>query len=133
MGDNWLQFRIPLRICALQWATRVAPSRSLLFGGTTDGKMRVYDVGRQRKPLMEFEVGSLNPSTSGQSGVTDLVPRPVTSTSIAFIRGVGWSLFVGNNLGVLREFDLRKLPEWTIQCKNRNKGACEMGQEAVRI
>lgn len=79
--------------------------------------MRVFDVGRQRKPFMEFEVASLNPSTGGHTGVKDLVPRPVNATSIAFVRGAGWSLFVGNNLGMLREFDLRMLPDWKRSSK----------------
>jgi len=111
MKDDWLCVRKSLKISTVQWATKLAPSRSLIVCGTTDGKIRLYDAGMQRRPLFELELGHGKGETGGWTGALDDSPRPVKCSAIANTReGSMWSLFVGNTMGTLREFDLRRLP-----------------------
>lgn len=111
LGENSLCLRVPVRVSALQWATRLAPSRSLILCGTMDGKVRLYDAGMQRRPLFEMLIGyTTGQGSGGYTGVADDKPRPVNSSAIAQVRGDAWSLFVGNTTGALREYDLRRLP-----------------------
>jgi len=110
--ENSLCLRVPVCVANLQWATQLAPSRSLLLCGTTDGKIRLYDVGMQRRPLFELKIGVVSGQGScGYTGTADEVARPVTCSLVAPTRGDSgaWSFFVGNTMGMLREFDLRNL------------------------
>lgn len=111
--ENSLCLRVPVCVANVQWATQLAPSRSLLLCGTTDGKIRLYDVGMQRRPLFELKIGLVSGQGScGYTGTADEVARPVTCSLVAPGRGDSgaWSFFVGNTMGMLREFDLRNLP-----------------------
>jgi len=110
--ENSLCLRVPVRISQLQWATRLAPSRSLVLCATTDAKVRLYDVGAQRRPLFEMKIGyKTGQGSGGHTGTTDDVARPILCSAVAQVRQSEWSLFVGNTTGTLREFDLRRLPE----------------------
>jgi len=110
--DNFLCLRIPNRISSLQWATPVAPSRSLLMTSTTDAKIRLYDASAQRRPLFEFQIGfGAGHGTGGYTGTTDDIARPIMCSALAQVRGKQWGFFVGNTVGVLREYDLRMLPD----------------------
>jgi hypothetical protein len=114
--EDYLSLAQKVAVHRLDWATRLAPARSLLISGSTDGKLRVYDCNAQRKPLFELVIGhkfSGSQGSCGYTGVADDTPRPVTCAAVAQVRGGGWSLFVGNTLGVLREYDLRNLPTCT--------------------
>merc|ERR1712232_175899 len=74
--------------------------------------IRLYDVSAQRKPLFELVVGhGAGAGTGGYTGTVDDQARPLKCGTVASVRGAGdWSLFVGNTMGVLREYDLRNLP-----------------------
>merc|ERR1712232_1419534 len=74
--------------------------------------IRLYDVNAQRKPLFELLVGhGAGAGTGGYTGTVDDQARPLKCGTVASVRGAGdWSLFVGNTMGVLREYDLRNLP-----------------------
>jgi len=110
MKENSLCLRIALRVNTLQWASQLAPSRSLVMCGTTDGKVRLYDVNAQRRPLLELRVGHMTGAGSGgHSGVADDTPRPVACSAIAKVRGDAWGLFIGDTMGTLREYDLRNM------------------------
>lgn len=109
--ENSLCLRVPVRISQVQWATRLAPSRSLVMCATTDAKVRLYDVGAQRRPLFEMKIGyKTGQGSGGHTGTTDDVDRPILCSAVAQVRQSEWSLFVGNTTGTLREYDLRKLP-----------------------
>jgi len=111
--ENHLCVRVPVRITCVNWATAAAPGRSLILTGSKDGRIRVYDSSAQRKPLFEHIMGSAaDHATGAYTGTVDDIPRPVMSTSLSF-RGDGYGFFVGNTMGVLREYDLRKLPTCT--------------------
>jgi len=109
--ENFLCLRVPVRVSSLQWATELAPSRSLILCGTTDGKIRLYDASAQRRPFFELLIGhGAGAGSGGYTGTVDEMPRPVTCSSVACVQGGSWSLFIGNTVGVLREYDLRMLP-----------------------
>lgn len=105
--ENSLCLAVPVRVSSLQWATTLAGSRSLIICGTSDGKIRLYDVKAQRRPVFEMP---LEHGTCGYTGTTDDQPRPITASLVAPVRGDAWSFFCGTTMGVLREFDLRHLP-----------------------
>lgn len=107
--------RVPLNISTLKWVTPAAPARSMFLCGTTCGKLRLYDTRAQRRPMFELRVGyKTGQGTGGYTGVEDDLQRPVKCTMLVNTRGGStWSFFVGNNLGVLREYDLRKLETCT--------------------
>lgn len=121
--ENSLCLRMPVRVNSLSWATEMAPSRSLLLSGSSDGKIRLYDVAAQRRSLFELTVGFREGQASaGYTGTGDDLARPVNCSAVArgLIKDVGfggsripggsaWSLFVGDNIGTLRQYDLRKL------------------------
>lgn len=110
--ENSLCLRVPVCVANVQWATQLAPSRSLLLCGTTDGKIRLYDVGAQRRPLFELKIGVVSGQGSGgYTGDADGVARPCTCSLVAPGRSDSgaWSFFVGNTMGMLREYDLRLL------------------------
>lgn len=110
MPENYLCLRIPIKLSSLQWATEMAPSRSLLLVGTTDGKVRLYDVNAQRRPLFELQIGHKSgQGTGGYTGTGDDLARPVNCSMVAKTHDGSWSIFMGNTMGVLREYDLRKL------------------------
>jgi len=120
--ENFLCLRVPVRVNSLSWATELAPSRSLLISGSSDGKVRLYDVATQRRPLFELSVGfGTGQGSGGHTGTGDELARPVCCSVVAraFARsggsssaggGSAWSLFIGDNVGTLREYDLRNLP-----------------------
>eukprot|EP00929_Paragymnodinium_shiwhaense_P058603 TRINITY_DN29356_c0_g1_i1.p1 TRINITY_DN29356_c0_g1~~TRINITY_DN29356_c0_g1_i1.p1 ORF type:complete len:532 (+),score=157.57 TRINITY_DN29356_c0_g1_i1:120-1715(+) len=109
--ESGICLKVPVDVSCLQWATSMAPARSLILCGTGDGKVRLYDARAQRKPLFELLVGhGAGQGTGGYTGTVDSVSRPVTCGRVASVRGDGWSLIVGNTMGVLREYDLRHLP-----------------------
>lgn len=110
--DDYLSLRAPVKVSSLQWGTSMAPTRSLILCSTRTGKIRIYDANTQRKPLFEVTVGfGLGAGTGGYTGTMDDDARPINCSSIAKVRGDSWSLFVGDTLGILREYDLRKLPK----------------------
>jgi len=121
--ENSLCLRVPVKVNTLSWATELAPSRSLLVSGSSDGKVRLYDVATQRRPLFELPIGfGTGKGSGGHTGTTDELPRPVNCSSVAraMVRSSGgsapcsggsaWSLFIGDTMGTLREYDLRNLP-----------------------
>jgi len=121
--ENSLCLRVPVRVNSLSWATELAPSRGLLLSGSTDGKVRLYDVATQRRPLFELVIGhGTGAGSGGYTGTTDELARPVNCSvvaragvrsggSAAGVRsgGSAWSLFVGDTVGTLREYDLSNL------------------------
>mmetsp|Transcript_85992 Transcript_85992/g.267599 ORF Transcript_85992/g.267599 Transcript_85992/m.267599 type:complete len:490 (-) Transcript_85992:14-1483(-) len=111
LRDTWIRLPVHNKITSLQWATRLAPKRSLILSSTKDGKIRLYDANAQRKPLFELVIGyGAGVGTGGYTGTADDTPRPVTCSTLCNTRGGSeWSLFVGNTMGVLREYDLRHL------------------------
>jgi len=120
--ENSLCLRVPVRVNSLSWATEMAPSRSLLLCGTSDGKIRLYDVNTQRRPLFELLIGhGTGAGSAGYTGTTDDTVRPVNCAKVAHCarrqggsvedtRGSAWSIFLGDTVGTLREYDLRYLP-----------------------
>lgn len=115
LREDTLCLRVPLNISTLRWITPAAPARSMFLCGTTCGKLRLYDTKAQRRPLFELKVGyKTGQGTGGYTGVEDDLQRPVKCSLLVNTRGNSkWSFFVGNNLGVLREYDLRKLETCT--------------------
>lgn len=124
--ENSLCLAVPVRVATIRWATelreastkkgaaRKEKGRSLILCGTSDGKIRAYDVDMQRKPLFEHVVAYQNARGSGgYTGAAEDVPRPVSCSAIAPVRGGDWGYFIGNTMGVLREYDLQHLP--TVQ------------------
>jgi len=111
--EDSLCLRVPVKVSTLQWATQLAPSRSLLLCGTVDGKIRLYDSSAQRRPLYEIIVGfgGVGAGSGGYTGTADDMGRPLLCSAIAPNRDGAWSFFVGNTVGVLREYDLRMLPK----------------------
>jgi len=111
--ENSLCLRVPVHVSTLRWATRLAPARSLILCGTTDGKVRLYDANTQRRPLFELLTGyGTGQSSAGHTGTADEIPRPVNCSVVApSCRPDTWSFFVGNTMGALREYDLRYLPK----------------------
>lgn len=108
--ESSLYLKVPVRVNVLQWATPLATSRSLVVCGSVDGKVRLYDTRTQRKPLFELVVGhGVGAGTGGYTGTVDEQARPLNCSAIASVRGDGWGFFVGNTMGVLREYDLRNL------------------------
>mmetsp|Transcript_6615 Transcript_6615/g.16206 ORF Transcript_6615/g.16206 Transcript_6615/m.16206 type:complete len:494 (+) Transcript_6615:82-1563(+) len=111
LAETTLCLAVPKRVNTVSWATRLAPSRDLLFVGTKDGKIRAYDAKQQRRPLFELVIGfEVGVGTAAYTGTNDDVARPCLCTSISQVRSDGWGLFVGNNMGILREYDLRQMP-----------------------
>ncbi|CAE7223385.1 WDR74 [Symbiodinium sp. CCMP2456] len=110
--EDSLCLRVPVKVSTLGWATTMCTSRSLITCGTADGKIRVYDANTQRRPLFELRVGyKVGVGAGGWTGVEDDTKRPLLCCRVAAVRGDGWGLFVGDTLGVLREYDLRNLPK----------------------
>ena len=110
--EDSLCLRVPVKVSTLGWATTMYPARSLITCGTSDGKIRVYDANTQRRPLFELRVGyKVGAGAGGWTGVEDDAKRPLLCSRVAHVRGDGWGLFVGDTLGVLREYDLRNLPK----------------------
>lgn len=110
--NNIHEVAVPNLITVVQWGTPAAPGRSLLMTGSRDARLRLFDAGRQRKPLCELELGKgVFKGSLGYAGIDDPEPRPLNCSALAFVRGQHWSLFVGNTMGILAEYDLRKLPE----------------------
>eukprot|EP00930_Biecheleria_cincta_P035972 TRINITY_DN246_c0_g1_i1.p1 TRINITY_DN246_c0_g1~~TRINITY_DN246_c0_g1_i1.p1 ORF type:complete len:447 (+),score=109.47 TRINITY_DN246_c0_g1_i1:213-1553(+) len=109
--ENYLCLRVPVKVSTLAWASQMPPGRSLVMCGTSDGKVRVYDVNTQRRPLFELQVGfGAGAGTGGYTGTMDDTKRPQNCSKVAQIRGgKSWGLFVGDTMGVLREYDLRNL------------------------
>lgn len=118
--ENSLCLRVPIRVNTLSWATELAPSRSLLLSGSTDGKVRLYDVSTQRRPLFELSIGyGTGKGSGGHTGAADDAVRPLNCSAVAHaavrgggsarVGGKGWSLFLGDTIGTLREYDLRNL------------------------
>jgi hypothetical protein len=112
--ENNLCLRVPVLVNTLAWATELEPSRSLLLSGSSDGKIRLYDVGMQRRPLFELKIGhGTGQGSAGHTGTADELARPVNCSAVARagIRsgGSAWSFFVGDTVGTLREYDLRNL------------------------
>mmetsp|Transcript_61871 Transcript_61871/g.138163 ORF Transcript_61871/g.138163 Transcript_61871/m.138163 type:complete len:448 (+) Transcript_61871:65-1408(+) len=108
--EDFLCLRVPVKVNSLGWATKMCPERSLITCGTADGKIRVYDANTQRRPLFELRVGyKVGAGAGGWTGTEDDTRRPIVCSKVASVRGDGWSLFVGDTLGVLREYDLRNL------------------------
>mmetsp|Transcript_75362 Transcript_75362/g.140547 ORF Transcript_75362/g.140547 Transcript_75362/m.140547 type:complete len:494 (+) Transcript_75362:91-1572(+) len=111
LAENTLCLAVPKRVNTVSWGTRLAPSRDLVFVGTKDGKIRAYDAKQQRRPLFELVIGfEVGVGTAAYTGTNDDVPRPCLCTCISQVRSDGWGLFVGNNMGILREYDLRQMP-----------------------
>lgn len=113
--ENSLCLRVPVNVNCLSWATRLAPSRSLLLSASSDGKVRLYDVAAQRRPLFElFTYQGSAQGSAGHTGAADDTARPLNCSAVAqvAVRGGdnGWSFFVGDTVGTLREYDLRYLP-----------------------
>lgn len=112
--ENFLCLRVPVKVACLQWATPVCPSRGLLMCSTKDGKIRIYDVATQRRPLFELLIGhAVGAGSGGHIGTSDELARPTTCALVAPRAPVAkgsWGFFVGNTMGVLREYDLRCLP-----------------------
>lgn len=123
--ENTLCLRVPVRVNSLSWATELAPSRGLLLSGSSDGKIRLYDVNMQRRPLLELKIGhGTGQGSGGYTGGGDDVARPVNCSVVARAQrsewtggsasvrsgGNAWSLFVADTMGTLREYDLRNLP-----------------------
>jgi len=109
--EDHLCLRVPVKVSSLQWATGCAPSRGLLIAGTKDGKLRLYDVNAQRRPLFELQIGfQVGGGSGGYTGTADDMPRPMMCSAVTQVRGKDWSFFCGNTMGVLREYDLRNLP-----------------------
>lgn len=131
--ENSLCLAVPVRVATIRWATELpreggaaadkkkkqggsakkqqGQGRSLILCGTSDGKIRAYDVDTQRKPLFEHLVAYQNArGTGGYTGAVEDVPRPVSCSAIAEVRGGEWGYFIGNTMGVLREYDLKHLP-----------------------
>jgi len=113
--ENFLCLRVPVAVNTLSWATEMAPSRSLLLCGSSDGKVRLYDTSTQRRPLFELKIGyGTGQGSAGHTGAADDLVRPVNCAAVAkvFTRNSGsaWSLFVADTVGTLREYDLRHLP-----------------------
>jgi len=109
--EDTLCLKVPVKVNVLQWATELAPSRSLILCGTVDGKVRLYDATAQRRPLFELVVGhGAGAGTGGYTGTVDEQARPLLCSAIATVRtNDAWSIFFGNTMGVMREYDLRKL------------------------
>jgi len=113
--ENFLCLRVPVAVNTLTWATEMAPSRSLLLCGSSDGKVRLYDTSMQRRPLFELKIGhGTGIGSAGHTGAADDLVRPVNYATVArvFTRNSGsaWSFFVADTVGTLREYDLRHLP-----------------------
>lgn len=109
--EDHLCLRVPVKVASVQWATGCAPSRGLLITGSKDGKIRLYDVKAQRRPLFELQIGfQVGGGSGGYTGTADDMPRPMMCSAVTQVRGKDWSFFCGNTMGVLREYDLRNLP-----------------------
>eukprot|EP00446_Apocalathium_sp_SHHI-4_P044226 CAMPEP_0177403878 /NCGR_PEP_ID=MMETSP0368-20130122/61099_1 /TAXON_ID=447022 ORGANISM="Scrippsiella hangoei-like, Strain SHHI-4" /NCGR_SAMPLE_ID=MMETSP0368 /ASSEMBLY_ACC=CAM_ASM_000363 /LENGTH=603 /DNA_ID=CAMNT_0018871917 /DNA_START=38 /DNA_END=1848 /DNA_ORIENTATION=- len=112
MPENFLCLRIPLKITTIQWATGCAPERSLLLVGTSDGKVRLYDASLQRRPLFECLIGHKSGQGSGGfTGCGDDTSRPVNCSVVHKTHNGDWSIFIGNTMGVLREYELKNCPD----------------------
>lgn len=113
--ENYLCLAAPVRVNTLSWATEMAPSRSLLVSGSSDGKVRLYDASTQRRPLFELSVGfGTGQGSGGHTGTGDELARPLNCSTVARAvtrnSGSAWSLFLGDTVGTMREYDLRNLP-----------------------
>lgn len=113
--ENFLCLRVPVAVNTLSWVTEMAPSRSMLLCGTTDGKVRLYDTSLQRRPLFELKIGhGTGQGSAGHTGAADDLVRPVNCAAVSRVStrnsGSAWSLFVADTVGMLREYDLRHLP-----------------------
>lgn len=112
LPENSLCLKMPIKLATVRWVTEMAPKRTLLACGTSDGKIRVYDTSMQRRPLFELVVAyGAAAGTGTYTGAAEEVPRPVVCSAVGPVRDGEWGLFVGNTLGVLREFNLEKLPD----------------------
>eukprot|EP00448_Togula_jolla_P008738 CAMPEP_0170594372 /NCGR_PEP_ID=MMETSP0224-20130122/13962_1 /TAXON_ID=285029 /ORGANISM="Togula jolla, Strain CCCM 725" /LENGTH=517 /DNA_ID=CAMNT_0010918419 /DNA_START=79 /DNA_END=1629 /DNA_ORIENTATION=+ len=110
--ESTICLRVPVKVSSLQWATPMCSTRSLITCCTSDGKIRLYDASSQRRPLLELVLGlATGGGTGGYTGTFDDMPRPVTCSAVAKVRGDSWGIFVGNTMGVLREFDLVNFPK----------------------
>lgn len=110
--DSILQIQVPIKFASVHWATCVAPKRSLLVVCTLESQVRVYDADLQRRALFEMVVGFMGgETTGGHTGADDVVRRPIKCSRVARTHDGKCSLFIGNNLGVMREYNLETLAD----------------------
>lgn len=104
LPNDHLDLRIPVRISIVQFVR--IEERLLLFVGTKDGKIRVYDTAVQRRPLLSIPVCYRVTRSCAYTASSD---KNTQALLCSFVKGD--SIFLGDNVGNVCTYSLAKLKD----------------------